>query len=156
MNLNDILIKESFHLGMKSSQKEDIIQEIAQHFADTYNLDKKQVFTHLWNREQKGSTGLGKGLAVPHSRIPNIGDIKLAVFYSKEGKDFNAYDHLPTHLFFAAIIDEEGHPQEQLEILRIIVECCEHTDLMAQLQHVESTEELRNILLKRIQEVQNN
>ena len=155
MFLKNILTDKAFQIGLSASNKEGIIQEIAAFFEKTYGLDNKTVFTALWSREQKGSTGLGKALAIPHARIPNIGSMKLAVFYVADGKDFEAYDKIPTQLFFAAIIDSEGQPQEQLEMLKIIVETCENTDLMTALKEAHTTAELKNIVIRRITEVQN-
>ena len=155
MLLKDILTDKAFQIGLSASNKEGIVQEIATFFEKTYGLDNKTVFTALWSREQKGSTGLGKALAIPHARIPNLGSMKLAVFYVADGKDFEAYDKIPTQLFFAAMIDTEGQPQEQLEMLKIIVETCENTDLMTALKEAHTATELKDIVIRRITEVQN-
>lgn len=156
MTLKDVLNEKAFVLGINATEKKEIVREISDFFAITYNLDKNLVFDALWTREQKGSTGLGKGLAIPHARLQGINTIKLAVFYSKEGRDFDSYDKKDTHLFFVAIIDEDGHPQEQLEILRMIVETCEKTDLMTVLQDAASTAKLKEMVLQRLVDTQNN
>ena len=156
MLLKDILTDEAFQIWINSSNKEGIIQEIANFFETAYGLDNKTIFTALWNREQKGSTGLGKGLAIPHARIPNSGSMKLAVFYVANGKDFQSYDGIPTQLFVAAIIDEDTQAQEQLEMLKIIVETCEKTDLIKALKDVHSKASLKDIVIRRITEIQNN
>lgn len=155
MSLKDILSDKAFHIGLNATNKESIIKEIATNFSNTYQLDAQKIFDALWAREQKGSTGLGKGLAVPHARISGIGDMKVMIFYSREGRDFDAYDNLPSHLFFTAIIDENGFPQEQLDMLRIIVETCEKTDLMTALPNIHNSQELKDLVIRRITEVQN-
>lgn len=155
MNLNDILNDKCFYLGMKADNKSDMTMELAQHFNTTHGLDTQEIYTALWNREQKGSTGLGKALAIPHARIPNVGSMKIVVCYDATGKDFDAYDSIPTKLFFAAIIDEDSQPQEQLEMLKTIVEACESTDLMTALETAHTMHALRDTLIRRIKEVQN-
>jgi len=155
MSIRNILSDKAFQFGIEATTKESILKEIATSFSNNYNLDHQKIFDALWAREQKGSTGLGKGLAVPHARIPGIGEMKIMVFYSKEGRDFNAYDSLPSHLFFTAIIDEDGFPQEQLDMLRIIVETCEKTDLMTALPYIHNSNELKDLVTRRITEIQN-
>lgn len=155
MHLNEILSENSFHLGIQANDKKEIIMEIAQFFEKAHGLTYQETFDALWKREQKGSTGLGKELAIPHARIPNVGSMKIVVLYDKNGKDFEAYDDIPTKLFFAAIIDEDTQPQEQLEMLKTIVEACEKTDLMSSLAHAETPSALKDILVRRIKEVQN-
>ena len=153
--LKEILTNDFFHIGLEANDKEGIIKEIAKFFEKAHLLNYQSTFDALWAREQKGSTGLGKGLAVPHARVPKVGSMKLVVFYSKEGKDFKAYDNVPTNLFFAAIIDEDANPQEQLEMLRVIVETYESTDLIAALKEVTTTSSLKEIVVRRITETQN-
>lgn len=155
MLLKDILTSNNFQLGLTATKKEDIVKEIAQFFEKAHGINSKEIFDALWNREKKGSTGLGKGLAIPHARIPNVGSMKLVILYDQDGKDFQAYDKLPTHLFFVAIIDTETQAQEQLEMLKVIVETCENTDLMKALQSVHTTSELKDTVTRRITETQN-
>lgn len=155
MLLKTILTDNVFHIGVKADNKEGIVKEIAKYFETEHHLDYQQTFNALWAREQKGSTGLGKGLAVPHARLPKVESMKLLVLYSPEGKDFASYDGIPTTLFFAAVIDENAHPQEQLEMLKVIVETCEKTDLINALKEVHTTSNLKDIVVRRITETQN-
>lgn len=155
MTLKALLGEKAFHVGLKANSKKDIIKEIAEFFAHVYHLEYDKIFKALWEREEKGSTGLGKELAVPHARVSGLDSMKLAVFYAPDGKDFDAYDQIPTKLFFAAVIDEDAHPQEQLDMLRIIVETCEKTDLMENLSKVHTRDELHDLVIRRITEVQN-
>ncbi|MGL5955098.1 MAG: PTS sugar transporter subunit IIA [Brevinema sp.] len=155
MLLNEILSDKCFRMNINATNKKDIILEIANFFEKAHGLDHKVVFDALWNREQKGSTGLGKELAIPHARIPNVGSMKLAIIYSPEGKNFEAYDNLPTKLFFSAIIDEDAQPQEQLEMLKVIVETCEKTDLMDALGRIHTANALKDTIVRRITEIQN-
>ncbi len=156
MLLNEILSEKCFHMNVTANNKKDIILEIANFFEKAHGLDHKVVFESLWSREQKGSTGLGKELAVPHARIPNIGEMKIVVLYAPEGKNFEAHDGSPTKLFFAAVVDSDAQPQEQLEMLKTIVETCEKTDLMDALGRVQTSNALKDVVVRRITEIKNN
>ncbi|MGL4394344.1 MAG: PTS sugar transporter subunit IIA [Brevinema sp.] len=153
--LKDIFNDNAFALGLNNTDKKSMVEEMAHFFASVYNMDKDTVFNALWAREEKGSTGLGKGLAIPHARVKGIGSIKIAVFYTKEGSDFEAYDNLPTHLFFVAMIDEDAAPQEPLEMLKMIVETSEDKDLVNALANISSTDELKNIIMHSFFSAQN-
>lgn len=154
MIIKHFLTEKAFKIGVEAASKQDIINEIAAFFAAQYGLDEKKTAASLWEREKKGSTGLGKGLAVPHARVSGIDGMKLAVFLSKEGRNFEAYDNIPTRLFFAAIIEEGAHPQDQLDMLRLIVETAEKTDLMKSLDRVHTAKDLHDLVLRRIIEAE--
>ncbi|MGL5255110.1 MAG: PTS sugar transporter subunit IIA [Brevinema sp.] len=154
MVIKNLLTEKAFKIGLQSSDKEGIIKEISAFFASQYGVDEKATFNALWEREQKGSTGLGKGLAVPHARLSSIDSMKLVVVFVKEGRDFDSYDKEATRLFFAALVEEGGHPQDQLDMLRLIVETVDKTDLMASLNGVTTASALRDLVLRRIQEAE--
>ena len=154
MVIKNLLTEKAFKIGLQATGKEEIVKEIASFFASQYGIDEKSTFAALWTREQKGSTGLGKGLAVPHARLSNIDSMKLVVILTKEGRDFDAYDKIPTRLFFAALVEEGAHPQEQLDMLRLIVETVDKTDLMQSLDGISTPTALRDLVLRRIQEAE--
>jgi len=65
--------------------------------------NKKKLYTDLLNREKKASTGIGKGIAVPHVRTMQARDLVMGFARSKEGYDFDAMDKGPVHLFFVMV-----------------------------------------------------
>jgi PTS system nitrogen regulatory IIA component len=81
------------------------------------------LVTILENREDLGSTGLGKGAAIPHVRLKNLPEIRMAVGRSVEGVDFNAIDGKPVHLFFLLLAPEnsaEGHLKTLARVSRFL------------------------------------
>ncbi len=134
--------------------KEEILGEIADFLTSEHNLeDKKEVYKALIEREKKGSTGLGKGLAVPHGRSPKVSGMHVCVIYYPQGKEFEAYDRKPSHLFFSAITSADYSPHEQLEILRIIAEIYEKTNISEEIKNVKTNEELFKLLIKKEEEI---
>lgn len=65
--------------------------------------NKKKLFIDLVNREKKASTGIGKGIAVPHVRTMQARDFVMGFARSKEGYDFDALDKELVHLFFVMV-----------------------------------------------------
>jgi len=97
--LEQLLKEERVILDLKSKDKESVLEELL----EPLNLPeerKKLVLEALKKRESIGSTGIGKGIAIPHTRSVVLDDVYLVVGRSKEGVDFQALDGKPVHLFF--------------------------------------------------------
>jgi mannitol/fructose-specific phosphotransferase system IIA component (Ntr-type) len=155
MKLSDFLKKEYVKIINNGGKtKEEIINEISKFIAQVHKtLDERDVARALIEREKKGSTGLGKGLAVPHGRSPNVSGMHVCVIYYPSGKNFDSYDKKPSYLFFSAVTSEDYSPHEQLEILRIIAEIFEKTDISETMKSVKTAEELFNLLIKKEEEL---
>ena len=154
MKLTELLNPQYVKIGLSGKTKDEILQEMAAFVSATHPaIDKKDAYTAIAEREKKGSTGVGNGLAIPHGRSPKVDGMHLIVIYDAEGKDFDAYDKNPSHLFFCAIASDEYSPHEQLEVLRIIAEMYEKTDLSKAAEKVKTPEELYNLLIKKEGEI---
>jgi len=97
--LEQLLKEERVILDLKSKDKESVLEELL----EPLNLPeerKKLVLEALKKRESIGSTGIGKGIAIPHTRSVVLDDVYLVVGRSTEGVDFQALDGKPVHLFF--------------------------------------------------------
>jgi len=97
--LEQLLKEERVILDLKSKDKESVLEELL----EPLNLPeerKKLVLEALKKRESIGSTGIGKGIAIPHTRSVVLDDVYLVVGRSREGVDFQALDGKPVHLFF--------------------------------------------------------
>jgi len=85
--------------------------------------DGADLARRLVERERMGSTGLGGGLAIPHVKLREIGDVVLAVGVSRRGIDFGAADGLPVRLVFLVLSPADAaalHLQALARISRVI------------------------------------
>jgi mannitol/fructose-specific phosphotransferase system IIA component (Ntr-type) len=154
MKLAELLKPEYVKVGLEGKTKEDILQELADFLSLSHSgIDKKDVFKAILEREKKGSTGVGNGLAIPHGRSPRIDGMHLIVVYDPAGKDFDAYDKKPSHLFFTAIASDDYSPHEQLEVLRIIAEIYEKTDLEKSIEKVKTPQAFYELLVAKEEEI---
>ncbi|HUV31035.1 MAG TPA: PTS sugar transporter subunit IIA [Acidobacteriota bacterium] len=81
--------------------KELIIKELVDLLEGAYRIgNRTKLVTDFINRERKATTGIGKGVAVPHIRSMQAKDFMLGFARSGDGYDFGATDSQPTHLFF--------------------------------------------------------
>jgi len=86
--------------------KPDILRHIADRFAAVYELSADEVLERIEERERLGSTGFGRGVAIPHARIPGL-PRPVAVFLRLDAPvAFDAADGLPVDLVFGLLSPE--------------------------------------------------
>ncbi|MDE1468121.1 PTS sugar transporter subunit IIA [Aurantiacibacter sp. D1-12] len=105
MNSNFVLKPESVALTSAETKRE-ILELVAQTFAKAWDLDASLVLEHLEERENLGSTGFGRGVAIPHARFPGINRPIATVIKLEKPVDFNAADGLPVDLVFGLLSPE--------------------------------------------------
>ncbi len=97
--LKELLKREHLILDMKARTKDEALEELVSVL--NFPPDKKRLLLDtLKKREAIGSTGIGRGIAIPHARSVVLDRVYLVVGRSKEGVDFDALDGKPVHLFF--------------------------------------------------------
>ena len=99
MNLSDHISEDVVCLDIKSTVRDEAITELAELLkASPYISDCDAYLKDVFVREQLGTTGIGKGVAIPHARTDTVKDFVVAVGRSNEGVDFQAIDGQPVKL----------------------------------------------------------
>ncbi len=98
MNLSSLLRVEKVNLDLKSRKKQDVLRELVTMIREGETAE--MLYQTLLKREELGSTGIGKGIAIPHGRSLLLDKLEIAVGRSTKGVDFDAIDNKPVHLFF--------------------------------------------------------
>lgn len=107
MRIMDFLDKESIELNIKSKTKKEVIEELVEMLAQKGLIaDKKVTIESLMEREELGSTGVGQGIAIPHSKTKGVKELVAAFGVSKEGVNFEALDGEPVNIFFLLLAPE--------------------------------------------------
>lgn len=123
MKLLGFLEEEAIVLEMQARTKEDAIRELLQVAVKHGGLDEgklESVYTQVMEREKRGSTGLGDGIAIPHVRdCKDVQGLTGAFGRSKQGIKFDAVDGNPVNLVFL-ILGGEGTSAEHVSILRTL------------------------------------
>jgi PTS system nitrogen regulatory IIA component len=88
--------------------KNEILIQLANRFALAYGLDPDCVLEHLEEREKLGSTGFGRGVAIPHARIAEIRRPVAAMLKLEEPADFASSDGMPVDLVFGLLSPENA------------------------------------------------
>ncbi len=100
--LEKLLSEERVKIGMKAKNKEEALEELVELLKLSENT-KQIILDALKKREIIGSTGIGRGIAIPHTRSTIVNDVYLAIGVSKEGVDFQSVDNQPVYLFFLLV-----------------------------------------------------
>ena len=111
IKLTALLQPGQINLSLKSTTRDGVLKEL---LAMSSLGDKAQqiLLVNLKQREELGSTGIGKGIAIPHCRSLMLNSLTLLVGRSKAGVEFDAIDKKPARLFFL-IIAPPHDPQNQ-------------------------------------------
>lgn len=91
-----------------AGSKQEILEHLSSVFARTWGLDADLVLEYLEEREKLGSTGFGRGVAIPHARIPGISRPVAALLKLNHPADFQAADGLPVDLVFGLLSPENS------------------------------------------------
>jgi PTS system nitrogen regulatory IIA component len=83
-----------------------ILEQLAARFAGVYGLDPTLVLERIEEREKLGSTGFGRGVAIPHARIPGLNRPVAAFFRLKAAVAFDAADGMPVNMVFGLLSPE--------------------------------------------------
>ncbi len=102
MKLREILQKDHIIYELKATSAEAAIDELIAPL-EKRGLDRLEVFQALIEREKLGSTGIGKGVAIPHCRVKEIDNIITSFGRSSKGIEFGAADGKPVHSFFVLL-----------------------------------------------------
>lgn len=107
MDVNINLAPEAVAIaGLENSGQ--ILSEISELFAKTYGLDSVEVLDGLEQRERLGSTGFGRGVAIPHCRSTNVKRPTLALLRLEHPVDFKSADAIPVSIVFGLVSPENA------------------------------------------------
>ncbi len=123
MKLTDLLPKSRLIMDLRSKDKRGAIRELVQCLVvegDVKEEDAKKVERLVNKRESQGSTGIGKGLAIPHAKgCQQISGIRGVFGRSQSGISFDAVDGGLVHLIFL-VVSPENQDEGHLSIMRKI------------------------------------
>lgn len=134
MKIQDILQKKSILIDLNSTDKLEILTQMAGFMSSLYGLPNgESISQKIIEREGDMSTGIGYGIAIPHARITGIDRLYMVAGRSVQGIEFNAIDEQPVHLLFMMISPTNTST--------------DHTQILSSLSRIMSYEDVRRKLL---------
>jgi PTS system nitrogen regulatory IIA component len=119
MDLRDLITPEAVIPSLKAKTKKQALQELAQKAAALTGVDGRQIFDLLLQRERVGSTGVGRGIAIPHARLPALKRIVSVFARLDEAIDFEALDGEPVDLIFLLLAPDHAGGDHLKALARI-------------------------------------
>ena len=110
MNITELLEKNVISSDLKAESKDAALAELVDLLVSAgavKRTDKNEILSRLNDREILGSTGIGKGVAIPHAKCPKLKKMTAAFGISKTGLDFRSLDGESTYIFFLLLAPGE-------------------------------------------------
>src|SRR3954466_245573 len=122
MKLKDFIVADAVVADLAASDRDGALRELVTSLATAGALPDDAVddgVAALIKREQNGSTGFGKGVAVPHVKHPLVKKMAGTIGRSEAGVDFAALDHQPVYTV-VLLLSPDNQPQQHLQAMNII------------------------------------
>ena len=122
MKFSDFVAVEAIRPNIAATSKEGVIREMTQSLVDAGKIaanEMESIVKAIMKREDLGSTGIGRGVAVPHTKHPSVKRLIGTVAISQGGVDFESLDGDPVQLFFL-LVSPPDRPGDHLRALENI------------------------------------
>jgi nitrogen PTS system EIIA component len=146
MNLADLIEPDSIFDAVPATTKKQVLEELARGAAALAGVDARDLFTSLLQRERLGSTGLGRGIAIPHVHVRGLNRIVCQFAKLATPVDYEAHDHQPVDLIFL-LLSPEHASGDHLKALARISRLVRDAAAIEQLRSAKDVDGLRAILL---------
>ncbi|MCL2810028.1 MAG: PTS sugar transporter subunit IIA [Treponema sp.] len=148
MLLQDVLLPESIKVDLEAEDKHEAFKELITHYC---NIDKSsfgdKILDAIVTREAKMSTGIRKGIAIPHGKTDAVNTIRGILGISQKGIQYDSLDGEPVYLLFMLIspIDDSG---KHLLLLKHLAELFEIPEFQAELQSQKDPQSAFEVICK--------
>jgi len=143
--LSEVFDPRSIRLNLESKTKEEVFIELAEAISEVHpECDRASMLASLWERENKLSTGIGSGVAIPHTTYGGINNIAGAIGISQAGIEYGALDNKPVHVVFMLTISDKA-TENHLRILNQLFTLAQ-SEAIAIIRDAKNTETVINIL----------
>ena len=145
MHLREFFSADAVQLELKSATKDDVLKELI----GLLSLDEKSqgmLFQMLKRRENLGSTGIGRGIAIPHCRSLVASRLRVAYGHKKDGVDFDAIDGQPVFNFFMIIAPPLEVSNQYLPVLGKIAQFAKDEEVVRRLTALQTPADFMNLV----------
>lgn len=145
MRLKEFFSPDAVSLRLAGNSKDEILKELIA----LLGLDEKSegiLFKMLKRRENLGSTGIGRGIAIPHCRSLVVNRLRVAFGRKPEGVDFRAIDEKPVHNFFLIVAPPLEVSNQYLPVLGKIAQFAKESEVPDRLAKLQDPAEFMALL----------
>jgi PTS system fructose-specific IIC component/PTS system nitrogen regulatory IIA component len=136
MFLTEVFPPELIKIGLEAEDKDEVFEEMVDYFCQIKKLSvRKEILQAIYDRESKMSTGIHKGIAVPHGKTDALDGIYGFLGISRKGIDYDALDGQPVYILFMLLAPQKDSEQH-LRLLKRLADFLDnpqfYTELLSQ------------------------
>lgn len=150
MKLLDFILTDALIPELKSTERDEVIAELVDAAVAAKGVPKNlrdTLVEEIIRREKHGSTGFGKGVAVPHVKHEKIKKMSAAIGVSQKGVDFNALDKEPVYSV-VLLLSPIDQPDQHLQAMENIFSNLQKDNFRRFLRQSDSVEAIKDLLLE--------
>jgi len=134
MILQDVLLPDFIKVDMEAEDKDEAFEELVDHYCQADNSNARdEILDAIMEREAKMSTGIHKGIAVPHGKTTAVDTMRGVLGISRKGIHYDSLDGEPVYLLFMIISPMEDS-EKYLRLLKHLAELVENPQFQVDLQ----------------------
>jgi len=145
MLLREFLRDDAISMSLAARGKDDVLKELIK----LLRLDDKaeaMLYKMLKRRENLGSTGIGRGIAIPHCRSLVVNNLRLAFGRRLEGVEYKSIDEKPAQFFFLIVAPPLEVSNQYLPVLGKIAQFAKEPDVPGRLASIKTPAEFLQLL----------
>ncbi len=147
MQIRDLITPKRITICLSVSSKKRMLEELsALLHRDQSDVDQNAAFQSLVERERLGSTGIGKGVALPHARVKGLKRPMGAFATLAQRMDYDSADGEPINMAFALLVPEHAS-EEHLQMLSVLAELFSNKNLRERLSRATTPQEIYGLLV---------
>lgn len=148
MKLTDFVVSEAVVADLQVTTKEDAIRAMVASLREAGSIgaeDEEGVVAAILKREELGSTGIGNGVAVPHTKHPSVDKLIATVALAKDGVDFASLDGENVYILFL-LVSPPDRPGDHLRGLENISRHLRNQNFCSFLRQAKSAQDVIDLL----------
>ena len=135
-------------LDVSAKDKHELFRIAVEMLQRAYAVDPAPILRALWRREEAGSTGLGRGVAIPHARIAGISQPLTMLLRLRAPIAFDAPDGKPVSLVLVIIVPADDETEQHLQLLARFASLCTDRKFRTRLMEAPAAEEVRHAFVE--------
>ncbi len=143
--LKELVRQDCLLTGFKASSKKQVLQALATYASERTGVAQQTIFDALLEREKLGSTGVGRGVAIPHARLDGINEITGMFARLETPVDFDSVDDQPVDLVFILLAPEDAGAAH-LQALSRVSRMFRRQDVLEKLRAAEKCSDIKSII----------
>ncbi|MBX7106097.1 MAG: PTS sugar transporter subunit IIA [Gemmataceae bacterium] len=148
MRMSDFVVRDAIVPRLTATTKDGIVREIVNSLqaAGYFQASEAEnIVRAILKREQLGSTGIGRGIAIPHTKHPGVDRLVGTVALAPAGVNFDSIDGEPVQVF-VLLVSPQDRPGDHLRALENVVRSMREDSFVKSLREAQTTDEIWKLL----------